>query len=236
MTGKWRIDSPPLGGEDLLSGVMGIRFTEKRSEPSTLSLPRNTRYTAKKLATERLQRLVPEAGNAYNEKPQSNPRTKLHMSEVTKEVLDARLEAIEARMDARVAGMSAKLDATLAEIRSDRGRFTQLETDIREVKLGVAAMSQGVETKLTAAAADTMAQVRGLKSNIWFGVATTIASVLAAMALVFAAFDSGRETSKNISEATARMEKISAQLEAAAKAQMAVPPTPPNSPASQTKP
>lgn len=143
------------------------------------------------------------------------------MSTVTKDLLDARLEAIEARMDARVAGMSAKLDTALAEMRADREtsshRFSRMETDLQTVNSGMAALSADVDRKLTAVAAQTADQVKTLKSNIWFAAATTIASVLAAWALAFSAFDSGRETSKSIAEATAQMKQLQMQLEAQAK-------------------
>lgn len=131
-------------------------------------------------------------------------------------------------MDARVAGMSAKLDTALAEMRADREtnnhRFSRMESDLQAVNSGMATLSADVDRKLTAAAAQTADQVKGLKSNIWFAAATTIASVLAAWALAFSAFDSGRETSKSIAEATVRMEKLQAQLEAQAKAAAAAPP------------
>ncbi|AVS91420.1 hypothetical protein C8246_05930 [Paracidovorax avenae] len=147
---------------------------------------------------------------------------------MTKELLDAKLEAIEARMDARVADMSAKLDTTIAEIRADRGRFTQLESDLREVKGELKTFPDRMDGKLRESVSDTKSQIASMKSNIWFGVATTVAAVLAALALTFAAFDSGRETSKNISEATARMEKIETQLKAIAEATAAAK-TPPAS-------
>lgn len=134
------------------------------------------------------------------------------MNAVSKDLLDARLEAIEARMDARVAGMSAKLDTALAEMRADREanavRFTAVTEAFQNIKEDI----KGVQE-----------QSKTLKSNIWFAAATTIATVLAGWALAFSAFDSGRETSKSIAEATARMEKLQAQLEAHAKASASTP-------------
>lgn len=134
-----------------------------------------------------------------------------NMPPVSKDLLDARLEAIEARMDARVAGMSAKLDATLAEMRADREadavRFASISETFQHIKSDI----QEIKT-------DVKDQGKNLKSTIWFAAATTIASVLAAWALAFSAFDSGRETSKSIAEANVRMEKLQAQLEAQAKA------------------
>lgn len=134
------------------------------------------------------------------------------MSTVTKDLLDARLEAIEARMDARVAGMSAKLDTALAEMRADREANGVRFAAMAETFQGIREDIKGVQE-----------QSKSLKSNIWFATATTIATVLAAWALAFSAFDSGRETSKNIAEATAQMKQLQMQLEAQAKAASASP-------------
>lgn len=156
-----------------------------------------------------------------------NPPHNDLMDTVGRNELNARLEAIEARMDARVAGMSAKLDTALAEMRADREasshRFSRMESDLQAVSSGMSALSADVDRKLTAVAAQTADQVKGLKSNIWFGVATTIAAIGATLAIAISSFDSGRETSKSIAEATARMEKLQVQLEAQAKAAAAPP-------------
>lgn len=145
---------------------------------------------------------------ALEEKTQMNPA-------INREEINARLEAIEARMDARVAGMSAKLDTALAEMRADREANTVRFTAVNEAFQNIKEDIKGVHE-----------QSKSLKSNIWFAAATTIASVLAAWALAFSAFDSGRETSKSIAEANVRMEKLQAQLEAQAKAKAAAADTP----------
>lgn len=155
--------------------------------------------------------------------------------------LDAKLDAIEARMDARVAGMSAKLDTALAEMRADRDshniRFSRMESDLQGVVSAMSTMSADVERKLTAVSVQTSEQVKGLKSNIWYGVATTIAAVGATLAIAISSFDSGRETSKSIAEATAQMKQLQMQLEAQAKAAASAPattaPAPSIPPASQ---
>ncbi|WP_291585833.1 hypothetical protein [Comamonas sp. UBA7528] len=131
---------------------------------------------------------------------------------VTKDLLDARLEAIEARMDSRVAGMSAKLDIALAEMRADREasnvRFAAVLKDIGDIK-----------SELTG----TKASFKTVVGNVWGAAVATITIVAAIVGFGLAAFDSGRETSKSISEATVRMEKLQAQLEAQAKAAASTP-------------
>lgn len=153
------------------------------------------------------------------------------MTGVSKDLLDARLETIEARMDARVVEMSAKLDIALAEMRADREagnlRFTRMEGDLQDVKLAMSTMSADVDRKLTSVATQTSEQVKSLKANIWFGVATTVAVVGATLAIAISSFDSGRETSKSIAEATARMEKLQSQLEAQVKAAASTATSPP---------
>lgn len=129
------------------------------------------------------------------------------MQSVSKDLLDARLEAIEARMDARVAGMSAKLDTALAEIRADREanniRFAAAFKDIGDIKSDILEVKSSFKTVI---------------GNVWGAALATITVVGATLAIAISSFDSGRETSKNIAEATVRMEKLQAQLEAHAKA------------------
>lgn len=119
--------------------------------------------------------------------------------------INARLEAIESRMDARVAGMSAKLDTALAEMRADREtntiRFAAMTESIRDVKEQV---NEGNE------------QSKSLKGSVWGAALATVTIVGATVALAIASFDSGRETSKSIAEATMRMENLQAQLESQA--------------------
>lgn len=131
---------------------------------------------------------------------------------ITKDLLDARLEAIEARMDARVAGMSSKLDTALAEIRADREtntiRLAAMTDSIKDVKDQVNEVKE---------------QGKSLRGSVWGAAVATITIVAAIVAFGISAFDSGRETSKSIAEATVRMEKLQAQIEAQAKAQQSPP-------------
>lgn len=131
---------------------------------------------------------------------------------ITREEISAKLEATEARMDARVAGMSAKLDTVLAEMRADRDansiRFSAVAKDISDIKGDLS---------------ESKAQFRTVVGNVWGAAVATITIVAAIVGFGISAFDSGRETSKSIAEATARMEKLQAQIEARAKAQVQSP-------------
>lgn len=151
-----------------------------------------------------------EAKEKASNTPSASTRGLPHnddMSTVPKDLLDARLEAIEARMDARVAGMSAKLDTALAEIRADREanniRFAAAFKDIGDIKSDILEVKSSFKTVI---------------GNVWGAALATITVVGATLAIAISSFDSGRETSKNIAEATVRMEKLQAQLEAHAKA------------------
>lgn len=131
--------------------------------------------------------------------------------------INARLEAIEARMDARVAGMSSKLDTALAEMRADREannvRFASMTQDIGEIK------SDLKEVKI-----EFRESASSVKKHAWGAAFTTVGLVVAAIAMTLGAFDSGRETTKNMAESTMRMDKLQAQLEAQTKALQAMTP------------
>lgn len=132
------------------------------------------------------------------------------MSNLTREELDAKLAATEARMDARFSGMSSKLDATLAEMRADREanniRFVSMANAINDIKID-----------LKSASVESTEQFKSVKGNVWGAAVATITVVGATLAIAIASFDSGRETSKNIEQATARMEKLQLQIEAYSK-------------------
>ena len=176
------------------ASVLDLVFPDK--DPSSLPKIANDSWTQPS-----------KFSNVYDLPKGNHSSMNASQAAVTKDLLDARLEATEARMDARVAGMSAKLDTALAEMRADREANGVRFAAMTETFQGIREDIKGVQE-----------QSKSLKSNIWFATATTIATVLAAWALAFSAFDSGRETSKSIAEATARMEKLQAQLEAQAKA------------------
>lgn len=141
------------------------------------------------------------------------------MTTVSKDLLDARLEAIEARMDARVAGMSAKLDTALAEMRADREanniRFAAAFKDIGDIKSDLLEVKGSFKTVI---------------GNVWGAALATVTVVGATLAIAISSFDSGRETSKNIAEATAQMKQLQMQLEAQAKTAASAPQAAPANP------
>ncbi|WP_460481198.1 hypothetical protein [Comamonas humi] len=128
----------------------------------------------------------------------------------SREEIHAKLEAVEARMDGRVANMSAKLDATLVEMRADR------ETNNIRAATVVAAI-EAMKTNLAVVSQDAKDQSKSVKANVWTAAVAIISIVGATLAIAISSFDSGRETSKNIAEAAARMEKLQAALEAKVK-------------------
>ncbi|WP_159917850.1 hypothetical protein [Pantoea sp. 18069] len=154
-----------------------------------------------------LTQLLPSDVQPPDEKSLSGDNER--MSSITREEINAKLEATEARMDARFSGMSAKLDTALAEMRADREantiRFAAMAKDIGDIK-----------GDLKTVAADSKAQFKTVIGNVWGASIATITVVGATLAIAISSFDSGRETSKNIAEATVRMEKLQAQLEAQA--------------------
>lgn len=149
---------------------------------------------------------------ALEEKTQMNPA-------INREEINARLEAIEARMDARVAGMSAKLDTALAEMRADREanniRFAAAFKDIGDIKSDLLEVKGSFKTVI---------------GNVWGAALATVTVVGATLAIAISSFDSGRETSKNIAEATAQMKQLQMQLEAQAKTAASAPQAAPANP------
>lgn len=118
------------------------------------------------------------------------------MNHPSREEIDAKLEAIEARMDARAAETAGKIDSLIVKMdERDKLYHTQF------VAIG-----------------EQLRDLRGLKSTV---ITSTIATggvvvglVYAALALAGASFDSGRETA----QLTAAAEKSSAAAQQAANA------------------
>lgn len=144
-------------------------------------------------------------------------------SDITREEINAKLEATEARMDARVAGMSAKLDVALAEMQADREvnnvRFASMAGDIGEIKRELSDTHSRLD-----------ARFRTVIGNVWGAAVITITLVGATLAIAISSFDSGRETSKSIAEATAQMKQLQMQLEAQAKTAASAPQAAPANP------
>lgn len=68
----------------------------------------------------------------------AKPTDDRHMNEITRDELNARLEALESRMDSRVSSIGGKIDAFLA-VQAERDkaseyRFGRVESDISSMK------------------------------------------------------------------------------------------------------
>lgn len=129
------------------------------------------------------------------------------MTEVTKDLLDAKLETIETRMDARVASIEGKIDSFVARLderflRTDE-RMSRIEQDISQVKTD----SKNLKFWLAGTAVAVVLGVYGANISM---VQTMLAS-----------FESG----KNISTAQAEIKRQSEETSALLKQmQQAYPP------------
>jgi hypothetical protein len=85
------------------------------------------------------------------------------MTDISRQELDAKLEAVEARMDARVATIASKIDLFLAKSENS-------EQVLRLIS------QQAVDASVSAAASAERAG--GIKSSLWITSITTILSVL----------------------------------------------------------
>lgn len=140
------------------------------------------------------------------------------MSEMSRDEIQARLDASEANVDARLASFDATMRQGLSDIRLE---MAGMRGDI-----------QVVQTEL--------APLKGLRSTI---VTTALASVIAIAGLVsgimaygISSFDSGRETSAMIAEAKQQAE-ANRQLLREIQAQQRISPAPPTaSPQASQKP
>lgn len=141
------------------------------------------------------------------------------MNDITREEMDAKLEATNARVDARLAGFESTVRETLAAVRQDsaetRGELKAIHVELTYLK--------------------------NLKANIWGAAVVTIGLVGAMLAYGVASFDSGRDTAQLVQEvkqqsADARklLEDIQAQQRATASPVNPVPTLQPSSP--QQKP
>lgn len=82
------------------------------------------------------------------------------MTDITREELDAKLEAIEARMDARVVTIGGKIDAFLAaQTERDKAseyRFQRIESDISEIKQSIGSSFGSMKNTLIVTAVSTV--------------------------------------------------------------------------------
>ena len=140
------------------------------------------------------------------------------MSEMSRDEIQARLDASEAKVDARLASFDATMRQGLSDIRLE---MAGMRGDI-----------QVVQTEL--------APLKGLRSTI---VTTALASVIAIAGLVsgimaygISSFDSGRETSAMIAEAKQQAEANRQLLREIQAQQRISPQSPTASPPASQKP
>lgn len=126
------------------------------------------------------------------------------MTEVTKELLDSRLETVEARMDARMVAIDAKFDALQKALLQQSDDFRSFKTD---VQAGLADFKKEVhqDNKSTRATIITTGVAAVL--SIVLGVAAFNATVLSNMV---ASFESGRNTAQALNDAASKLEKAQA--------------------------
>ncbi|WP_085747327.1 hypothetical protein [Pseudomonas sp. R45(2017)] len=132
------------------------------------------------------------------------------MNDITREELDAKIEATNARVEARLAGFEATVRETLAAVRQDsaesRGELKAIHVELSYLK--------------------------NLKANIWGAAVVTITLVGAILAYGVSSFDSGRDTAQVVQEAkqqTAATQKLLEQIQAQQKA-LSTPPSPVTAP------
>ncbi|WP_440057942.1 hypothetical protein [Pseudomonas fragariae (ex Marin et al. 2024)] len=84
-----------------------------------------------------LEVTLPAQESPHDDKPLPPSDTET-MTDITREELDAKLEALESRMDSRVASIGGKIDLFLAvQLERDKGiefRFGRIESDLTGIK------------------------------------------------------------------------------------------------------
>jgi hypothetical protein len=113
------------------------------------------------------------------------------MNSQTIELMDAKLETIEARMDGRIASIEGKIDALLARI--DEGSKRNEETQKVFALLGEKAVAAA---ESAAASAD---RASGLKSTLWV---TSITTILAVLGIALAAYFGTQQSNIGIVQST----------------------------------
>lgn len=164
-----------------------------------------------------------EPGSDFAEKPAHTAP----MTDISREELDAKLEATNARVDARLASFESSIRETLSGVREDSAA---VRVELGEMRGELKAIN--VE----------LSYLKNLKSSIWSAAGVTIASVIAGVGVVIgtlaygvSTFDSGRETSALIQEAKQQTNETRQLLEQIRAERMA-PPASSAPPAVQPKP
>lgn len=111
---------------------------------------------------------------------------------ITRDELDSKLSAVEARMDLRVEKFSSNMKEVIAELRIERAeRDTEVNTAIAEV-IG------------------RLEPLKDLKVHMWAGVIAVAAVIFTAVALSTSSFDSGRNMTKDLQDV--RQELLQKQI------------------------
>lgn len=142
------------------------------------------------------------------------------MTDITREELDAKLGATEARMDGRIVELTGKIDGYIGRMeerdkRNDErfagfaGTLSDIKTELRDTKSAIGSMKT---TVITTGIGSVLAIV--------LGVAAFNATVLSNMV---ASFESGKGTAMAISESTKRLEQLQDRIEAQQKQATAPP-------------
>jgi uncharacterized coiled-coil protein SlyX len=140
------------------------------------------------------------------------------MSEITREEVEAKLDANESRIAIQIALLNAKLDALIA---NNNLRFTHLEQSLRAMGDEIIAIRSSIS------GLRTTILVTGISSviAIVFGVAGFNAVVLSNMV---ASFESGKNTSEMVSEVRRQVEATAVLLRQAQNEREAKPAPPPS--------
>lgn len=101
---------------------------------------------------------------------------------ITRDELDSKLSAVEARMDARIEKFSSDMKQVISELRVERAdRDATVATTMAEVS-------------------GKLEPLKSLKVHMWAGVIAVAGVIVAAVALSTSSFDSGRNMTKDVQE------------------------------------
>lgn len=109
------------------------------------------------------------------------------MNTITRNELDSKLSAVEAKMDLRVEKFSNSMQQVISELRLERAdRDAKVIAAVTDVNAKVSEINGRLEP------------LKDLKMHIWAGVIGIAAVIIASIALSATSFDSGRNTTNEI--------------------------------------
>lgn len=109
------------------------------------------------------------------------------MNGLTREELDAKLDARDSKADARMSRFEERIEQAIGEMRRDSSRFEQSVKDL--------------QSEIRSSQKSTISLVIGSALAIFFGIAGVNYSL-------FSVFDSGRETGAAIEKATSKLDNV----------------------------